>query len=195
MRSAGVRIALLAALLALGALAWRGQLVRVGRDARPAPLALLPEAERAEVACDVVLPAVPVGMTRVHSGGAPLLIHYWAPWEREGRAQAAGLDSLVRALDRPELRVVLVSSDPFPSVARFVQRHRLKLRVLLDGRGELRAQVPRPTLPHTVVIGRDGRAWVRQSGAVDWLDPATAATLLRVLESEAPAPKTERPPV
>jgi len=179
-----VRVGLAGALILLGALAWRAQLVRVGPDEAPRPLALLAEADRAPRRCDVVLPAVPVGMTRVHSGGTPLLVHYWAPWEKDGRAQAAALDSLVRVLGPTDLRVVLVTSDPFPSVARFVQRHRLKLRVLLDGPGLLRAQIPRPRLPHTVVIGRDGREWVVQSGQVDWLSPATR----EVIESVAGPP-------
>jgi len=198
MRSPVVRIALVAGLAVLAALAWRAQLVRVGPDETARPLALLEESRRATRNCDVVLPAVPVGMTRVHSGGTPLLVHYWAPWERNGRAQAAALDSLVRTLGATELRVVLVTSDPFPSVARFVQRHRLKLRVLLDGPGLLRAQIPRPRLPHTVVLGRDGREWVVQSGHVDWLSAETRAVIDAVTsaagDSGAGAPPPSAPP-
>jgi peroxiredoxin len=194
MRRPLVRFALLAAVLVLVALAWRGQLVRVGRDPSPRPLVLLAEAERRDLPCDVVLPTVPVGMTRVHSGGSPLLIHYWAAWERDGRTQAAALDSLVKLLAPTDLRVVMVSSDPFPSVARFVQRQRLKLRVLLDGPGLLQSQIPRPQLPHTVLIGRDGRAAVVQSGPVDWLGPETRATLEDVIGEPAPELPPDDPP-
>lgn len=183
MRASVARLALVLVLVLTGALVWQRQLILVESTSSPRPLALLPATEPLERQCDVVLPAVPVGMTRVRSGSTPLLIHYWAPWERHGRAQAAALDSLVRVLGRPELHVVLVTSDPFPSVARFVMRQRLKLRVLLDGEGALRAQVPRPRLPHTVLIGRDGRIWARQSGEVDWLSPETRATLEAVLEA------------
>lgn len=182
MRASQLRWAIAAVLVASGVLAWRTQLIRVDREAQPRPLALLAAAERETQSCDVVLPAVPVGMTRVRSGGTPLLIHYWAPWERNGRAQAAALDSLVRTLQGDRLHVVLVCSDPFPSVARFVQRQRLRLRVLLDGPGHLRAQIPRPALPHTVVIGGDGRVAVRQSGEVDWLAPATREVLDAVID-------------
>ena len=190
MRRPLIRVAVAGLVLTAVALAWRGQLVKVGREEAARPLALLAEAERRELGCDVVLPTVPVGMTRVQSGGTPLVIHYWAPWERNGRVQAAALDSLVKTFALSDLRVVLVTSDPFPSVARFVQRQRLKLRVLLDGPGLLRAQVPRPQLPHTVVIGRDGRTWVVQSGEVDWLAPETREALESVLDARVP----DRPP-
>ncbi|MEO5616573.1 MAG: hypothetical protein ABIS67_02290 [Candidatus Eisenbacteria bacterium] len=193
MRTPLLRVAIAAALFTVVALAWRGQLVRVGSDEAPRPLVLIDQAERRVLRCDVVLPTVPVGMTRVHSGGTPLLIHYWAPWERNGRVQAAALDSLVNLLAATDLRVVLVSSDPFPSVARFVQRQRLKLRVLLDGPGLLRAQVPRPQLPHTVLIGRDGSTAVLQSGEVDWLAPATRAALEIVIGEARPGPAPTAP--
>ena len=183
------------ALLALGFAAWRTQLVRVDDSIRARPLALVAADEREAVRCDVVLPAVPVGMTHVRSGGSPLLIHYWAPWERHGRAQAAALDSLDRLLSGSDLRVVLVASDPFPSVARFVARQRLRLHVLLDGPGLLRAQVDCPRLPHTVLIGRDGRAAVLQSGEVDWLAPETRATLDLILaEPGSRGPGETAPP-
>jgi len=170
-----------------GALLWRSQLVRLAAGDRPRPLAVLDVAARRPLDCDVVLPAAPVGMIHLRSGRVPLLLHYWAPWERHGRAQAAALDSLARDLRASDLDVVLVSFDPFPSVARFVARQGLRLCVLLDGPGQLRAQVPCPRLPHTVLIDRAGRAAAIQSGEIDWLSPATRAALERVLAEPAPA--------
>ncbi len=180
----------LAIVLVGGALFWRSQLVRLAVSDGPRPLAVLDVAERRALPCDVVLPAAPVGMIHLRSGGTPLLVHYWAPWERHGRAQAAALDSLARDLRSSDLDVVLVSFDPFPSVARFVARQRLRLRVLLDGPGQLRAQIPCPRLPHTVLIDRFGRAASIQSGEIDWLAPATRAAIERVLAEPAPADTT-----
>jgi len=188
------RLAIVAAVAALGVLAWQSQLVRVDLEAAPRPLVLLPESARTACSCDVVLPVVPVGMTRVSSGGSPLLIHYWAPWERNGREQAAALDSLVRTLGATDLRVMLVTSDPFPSVARFVLRHRLKLPVLLDGPGHLRARIPRPRLPHTVAIDRAGREAVVQSGQVDWLAPETRQVLEALIGDPSRDPRRAVPP-
>ena len=167
-------------LLAGGAFLWRSQLVGLAPGAAR-PLAIAAAGSRPPQPCEVVLPAAPVGMIPIRSGETPLLIHYWAPWEHHGRAQAAGLDSLARTLRHTDLRVVLVSFDPFPSVARFAARQRLRLRVLLDGPGELRKQVPCPRLPHTVLIDRAGRAAAIQSGEIDWLSPATREALEGVI--------------
>lgn len=183
------------ALLALGAVAWRVQLVRVGPAGPPKVLELTPAGQRPPLACDVVLPVVPVGMTRVRSGGTPLLIHFWAPWERHGRAQSAALDSLARDFVSSDLRIVLVCSDPFPSVARFVGRQRLRLPVLLDGPGQLRAQVPCPRIPFTVLIDRAGRAAILMPGEVDWLAPGSRETLRRVLVEPAPADTATARPI
>lgn len=178
--------------LAGGVFFWRSQLVRLAPGGHPQALAVLDPRERRPLACDVVLPAAPVGMIHLESGRHPLLVHYWAPWERHARAQAAALDSLARDFRTSDLEVVLVCSDPFPSVARFVARQRLRLRVLLDGPGELRAQVPCPRLPHTVLLDREGRAAAVQSGEIDWLAPATRAALGRVLAEPAPADTARR---
>ena len=184
--------AVIALVLAGGVLLWRSQLVRLAPTEHPQPLAVMDASARRPLACDVVLPAAPVGMIHLQSGHHPLLLHYWAPWERHGRAQAATLDSLARDFRSSDLEIVIVCSDPFPSVARFVARQRLRLRVLLDGPGELRAQVPCPRLPHTVLLDRDGRAAAVQSGEIDWLAPATRAALTRVLAEPAPADTTRR---
>ncbi len=191
LRPRHVALAIALVLLA-GVLLWRSQLVRLAPLAHPQPLAVLAPPQRRPLPCDVVLPAAPVGMIHVRSGHHPLLLHYWAPWERHGRAQAAALDSLARDLRGSDLEIVLVCSDPFPSVARFVARQRLRLRVLLDGPGELRAQVPCPRLPHTVLLDRAGRAAAVQSGEIDWLAPATRAALERVVDEPAPADTVPR---
>lgn len=180
--------------LVVGFGVWHSQLIRVApAHAIPHPLSLLPVESRTEQTCDVVLPVVPVGLTRLRSSERPLLIHYWAPWELHGRAQAALLDSLARTFQGRDLRIVLVAFDPFPSVARFVARQRLRLTVLLDGPGLLRASVPCPALPYTVLIDRGGRAAVSQSGEVDWLAPETHRAIERVIEEPAPSPRPDTP--
>jgi hypothetical protein len=157
---------------------WRSQLFTVSRPGeRPRPLVVRAASERAPVAFDVVLPAVPVGMERLRSRDQVLLIHYWAPWERHGAVQAAGLDSLARILGPASLRTMLVCFDPFPSVARYVARQRLRVRVLLDSERLLRDALPCPSVPYTYVIDAAGRVAVAQPGEVDWLAPETLRAL------------------
>ena len=174
--------AALALLAAVAFAAWRGNLYSVARPGdRARPLMLEPLAERAPARLDVVLPAVPVGMVRLKAGGDVLLVHYWAPWERHAREQATRLDSLRRLPELEPLRAVLVCFDPFPSVARYVARQRLRLPVLLDGQAELRRTLPCPSLPYTYVLDRSGRIAIAQPGEVDWWDLATRAALGRLI--------------
>lgn len=176
------------AVAAAAGLAWRSQLVPVERRPHPpAPLAL--GDTRETVRFDAVLPVVPVGERRVTPRGRPLLVHYWAPWERNGRAQIKLLDSLAREPALAGLDVVVVCSDPYPSVARFVARQRVKLTVVLDGRGDLKRQLPCPNVPFTWLLDRSGRVAGRLAGEVDWFAAGTRATLDSLLAE----PEAERP--
>ena len=166
--------------------AWRAELFHVSRPVVPLrPLALRTPTERWEARVDAVLPQIPVGLRRIVSGRAVVLIHYWAPWEFAGRSQAIALDSLRREPGLEELEVVLVSFDPFPSVARFVARHRLRLSVVLDHEHRLSRMLPCPSLPYTYVLDRSGNIAVAQAGDVDWLTPGTLEALRQVLREPA----------
>ena len=161
----------------LGLLVWRAELFTVSRPGEgPRPLARVATVESRRFVAS--LPVVPVGVSRLEPGGAPLLVHYWAPWERHSRAQALALDTLVASLPAGTVRVAVVCFDPFPSVARFVARARMKSPVLLDRRRELQAQLPCPSIPYTWLIAADGRVLVSQPGEVDWAAPATRTLLM-----------------
>ena len=166
--------------------AWHSQLWTVSRPGvAPAPLTALDPTARKPVVLDATLPAVPVGMEHLADGHGVLLIHYWAPWEHASRAQAAALDSLHQLPEMQGLRVVVVCFDPFPSVARYVARQRLRLSVLIDGHGALRGALPCPSVPYTYVLDARGRIAVAQPGEVDWLAPATRAALESLLRERA----------
>jgi AhpC/TSA family len=176
------------ALIALVAFtAWRSELWNVQKPGHaPAPLALLPDELRERTTFDVVLPCVPTGLRRLTDRDGATLVHYWAPWEQGARAQAALLDSLAHTPGFEHLQVVLVCFDPFPSVARFVGRVRLRLPVLLDPGHALARVLSCPSIPTTYVLDAEGRIRVRQSGTVDWWAPGTLETLRRVI-AEPPA--------
>jgi AhpC/TSA family protein len=178
-----MRLPLLLALVLIGivaVLAVRRDLYSIQKPG-PHPRALvLADSVRPAASFDVVLPVVPVGMRRVRSVDGPLLIHYWAPWERHSRDQARGLDSLAQSAELAGFRVAMVCFDPFPSVARYVGRQRLRVPVLLDGRRELAATLPCPSLPYTYLIDRQGRIALAMPGEVAWWDPITIANLRRL---------------
>ena len=197
--------ALLLVVGALGLLLWRAELFTVSRPGESArPLARAMDAR--VPGFEVSLPQVPVGASHVATGRSAWLVHYWAPWERHGRAQALALDSLLRTLpesDRVRLNAAIVCFDPFPSVARFVVRLRLRVPVLLDHRRELQSRLPCPSIPYTWLLDARGRVLVMQPGEVDWYAPATRALVLEAAAVEASpdaarpesdAPRGSRPP-
>lgn len=175
----------------LGLLVWRAELFTVSRPGEHAqPLARTTRSESRRFVAS--LPVVPVGVARLEPGGPPLLVHYWAPWERHSRAQALALDTLVASLPTGTVRVAVVCFDPFPSVARFVARARVTSPVLLDLRRELQAQLPCPSIPYTWLIAADGRVLVSQPGEVDWSAPATRTLLLEAARDTLPTdPRTK----
>ena len=176
-------------LAAVAWIAWRSQLWTVARPGdRPRALLPIASAARRPITLDATLPAVPVGTEHLQSGRGVLLIHYWAPWEHAGRSQVTLLDSLRREPGLSGLRVVVVCFDPFPSVARFVQRQRLRTSVLLDRRGDLRAILPCPSVPYTYVLDAAGRIAVAQPGEVDWWAAETRATLTALLAESTSGP-------
>jgi peroxiredoxin len=86
------------------------------------------------------------------------------------------------------VHVAIVCFDPFPSVARFVARQRLRLNVLLDGDHQLRDALPCPSVPYTYVIDRNGRIAVAQAGEVDWWSQQTIEALRSVDREPGNAP-------
>jgi len=182
--------ALLLVLGAIGLFWWRAELFTVAKPgeapralARAGPAGGTPSG--APPAFDVSLPLVPVGVARLTPGGRPLLVHYWAPWERHGRAQVLALDSLARSLPAGSVRMAIVCFDPFPSVARYVARLRLHVPVMLDLRRDLQTVLPCPSVPYTWLLDARGRVVAAQPGEVEWLAPATRALLLSVGERAA----------
>jgi hypothetical protein len=179
---------------AIAVIAMRSQLWTVARPGQaPRPLTAIAVAARRPVELGVTLPSVPFGSQRLDVGHGVLLVHYWAPWERGSRRQIAGLDSLRRLAELEGMHTVVVCSDPFPSVARFVARQRLRLSVLIDGHGELRRRLPCPSVPYTYVVDEAGRVAVAQAGEVDWWAPATRATLAALLAERFAKPPTPDP--
>lgn len=175
-----MRIRLAALLMVLGVLGlvlWRAELFTVAAPGE-APAPLRPSVSADVRTFEVPLPVVPVGIAKVAPGDRPLLVHYWAPWERHSRAQILALDSLAATLPKDAVRIVVVTFDPFPSVARFVGRARVRSTVLLDLRRQLQRELPCPSIPYTWLLDARGRVRVSQPGEVDWLAPATRALLL-----------------
>lgn len=177
----------------LALLAWKRELFTVSRPGTaPAALRLAPLDQRTRPEFDAILPAVPMGMVHLQGSGAVHVVHYWAPWEQHGLAQARALDSLGTLVAGADLRIAIVCFDPFPSVARWVRRAAIRTPVLLDHPGKLAASLPCPSIPYTYVLDRAGRIAVAQPGEVDWLAPRTRALLDSLVRVRSPEPGEPR---
>ena len=194
-----MRLRLAPVVLVLGVLAllvWKRELFTVSRPGEaPLPLQLAELSQRTRPVFDAILPAVPVGMVHLKGAGAVHVVHYWAPWEQHGLAQARGLDSLGTLVAGADLRIAIVCFDPFPSVARWVRRAAIRTPVLLDHPGTLSASLPCPSIPYTYVLDRAGRIAVAQAGEVDWLAPRTRALLDSLVRAAPPAADVPPGPV
>jgi AhpC/TSA family protein len=155
----------------------------------PHALAARPAAARPPAALDTTLPVVPFGAEHLQGGGQVLVLHAWAPWQRHATADAVALDSLATLEREHGVRVLLVTFEPYMSVARWARRHRLRVPLLLDHERTLARQLTCPALPCTWVIDRQGRVAAVDPGEIDWLGAATRATLAGLAEENA-----ERPP-
>lgn len=172
----------LVAVIAAVAAVWRSQLQHVS-DPRSGAHAIMltPASERERVHLDVILPVVPVGLHHLRADGGALIVQYWAPWIGGSLDQAMQLDSLRRDPAFQDLGIVMVTADPFPSVARYVGRHRLQTPVLLDGQHQLRDVLPCPSLPYAYVLDPSGRVAVAQEGLVAWVSDSTRHALTSLL--------------
>ncbi len=189
-----LRPAPLALLVLVGLLAvavWRAQLFTVAAPGvQPRALVRLATPRALEAPLALSLPSVPVGRLHLESGRAVQVVHFWAPWEQHALRQAQALDSLLALRPGSGLRAALVCFDPYPSVARWLRRTRVRTPVALDHSRALAPLLPCPSIPYTYVLDARGRIVVAQSGEVDWLAPATQ----RLLDSLTGAVDRARPP-
>lgn len=108
--------------------------------------------------------------------GRVLVVCFWAAWCPQCRAELPALERLQSAVSAEQLRVVLVNTEAASDWRRVSRQLEGKLKGLLthDPDGAVRKAFTAPTsIPHTVMVGRDGRrratlrGWSQES--IDWL--------------------------
>ncbi|MET4107248.1 TIGR03435 family protein [Hymenobacter sp. UYP22] len=90
--------------------------------------------------------------------GKLLILEFWGTWCSPCIPALLHLDSLQQAFPQ-QLQVVGVAADPEARVRTFLQRRpvHIPLAALLDEQALLYRYFPHRTVPHTVVIGPDGK--------------------------------------
>nr|WP_145545876.1 TlpA disulfide reductase family protein [Variovorax boronicumulans] len=117
--------------------------------------------------------------------GRPVLLNFWASWCEPCRAEMPTLQALAELYGPEQLAVVALNFKEAPAtVARFVQRTGVRLRVVLDRDGAIARACAVKVFPTTLLIGADGRPRQRLLGELDW----TGAEAERLVQELLAAP-------
>jgi thiol-disulfide isomerase/thioredoxin len=116
------------------------------------------------------------GLTIGDLPGRVLIVCFWASWCPHCRAEIPVLERIQAAVNVENLRIVLVNTEPASDWRRIRRELDGKVKSLLthdtDG-GVRRAFTAPESVPHTVLVGRDGRRKATLNGwsndSVDWL--------------------------
>jgi thiol-disulfide isomerase/thioredoxin len=101
--------------------------------------------------------------------GRVVLINFWATWCEPCRDEMPSLVRLQSKLKGRPFELLAVNyGESEPTVARFLERHRLALPVLLDPEKRVADRWGAKGLPMTFLVGADGRIRFWVFGEQDW---------------------------
>ena len=125
--------------------------------------------------------------------GEPLVLNVWATWCPPCVREMPALQRVHEQLGGAGLKIVAVSVDAAPGVIntwgrpggdirKFMNELGITFEVLWDPSGEIETAYGLLGLPTTFLIDRKGRIRERVTGWREWDDPATVASLRKLLE-------------
>ncbi len=121
----------------------------------------------------------------------PVLVDFWATWCGPCRHALPHLDELHQATREKGVKVYALNlKEAAPDVRQFVDRTKLQAPVLLDAEGKTADAYKVRGIPHTVVVGKDGRV---KKVFVGFGGEATARQIRKAVD-EALAEHTAPPP-
>lgn len=121
--------------------------------------------------------------------GKVVVATFWASWCPACRTELPMLEGLQRAAGPEQMKVVAISIDKpvdFRRAAGVLQE--LQLTITHDSSGDISAAYGRQSIPHLVVIGRDGRIRRTFIGYSEQLFNAVIAEINAALAVKAPSP-------
>ena len=97
----------------------------------------------------------------------PVVFDFWATWCKPCIKSLPKLQSLAEKYAKRDVQVLTINVDGprnLPKVRPFMQRHKLKLPVLLDKTNEVLKQFHLAGVPATLIIAADGTVWYKHQG-------------------------------
>ena len=97
----------------------------------------------------------------------PMVFDFWATWCKPCIKSLPKLQSLAEKYANRGVQVLTINIDGprnLPKVRPFMQRHQLKLPVLLDKTNEVLKQFHLAGVPATLIIATDGTVWYKHQG-------------------------------
>jgi len=125
--------------------------------------------------------------------GKIVVLDFWATWCGPCVQSLPGLIEAMSAFPADRVKLIGVNqSEPAEEVKRFLETHGWKLTVVMDGSLSVARQYGVEGIPHTVIVGPDGKvAWVKTGGSDDETE---ASETVKKLLAAAPAPDAPAKP-
>ena len=120
--------------------------------------------------------------------GKIVVLDFWATWCGPCIKSIPGLIDAISAFPADRVKLIgLNQGEPADTVKKFLEAREWKLTVALDSAQKVAGQYGVSGIPHTVIVGPDGKvAWVKTGYSPE--GPAEAAEAIKKL-LEAPVPE------
>jgi thiol-disulfide isomerase/thioredoxin len=89
--------------------------------------------------------------------GKVVLLNFWATWCPPCRREMPTLEKLHREREKEGLVVLALTDEDSAVVSKFVVQGSYSMPIVLDPGGKVHDRFSRRGIPHTIIIGRDGR--------------------------------------
>jgi thiol-disulfide isomerase/thioredoxin len=84
-----------------------------------------------------------------------VILDFWATWCLPCIQAMPDLEKLQARFNK-DIQIITVTDDPLARIQKFVEKQGLKLPIVIDKDGKLAEYFPHRTIPHTVIIDKNG---------------------------------------